>query len=452
MDGKKKVPVGKIVTICIVAALVVAANVLLFFRIVIEPYPTWSTYSKYDKYPEYSGVVEEIEGIEGIICCTDDFADYDGLHPVAPIIVDATVKSKDKTFEPVDSIVIGNRTFKWSYSRARIMISGPDGDKWFYADQDTYVYGIAVDSSKLATVTKGQHITIAYGPKEGVDDYDYVYAVKKTEPLRRYVKAFFYYVVCALLPSIIAGAVLVYLLFKIHELWIALSNGTKAGIIIFILVLICLVFLALIGIDRYLKAANAAASSITAHAPIIYLYTESDEPVNVQLDLDGELTVTYPDYVPDEGWNVTASPDGTLTDSDGNTYPFLFWEGELNMDYDLSHGYCVKGCDTEEFLDNALAQLGLTETEAADFKAYWLPLMEDNTYNVITFQTTAYDDAVSHEVSPEPDTVIRVNMLWYASDMEVDIEPQDLSGMNPMHEEREGFVFVEWGGEEIDGF
>jgi len=443
MGGKNNLSVGKIVTIIIVTALVVAANVLLFYKIVIEPYPTWSTNSKYDPFPEYSGVVEEIEGIEGSIGCIED-------EPVV-FVIEGVISGnkKEKSFEPVDSIIIGNRVTQWSYSRARIKISGPDGDKWFYADKDTYVYGIAVDSSKLTTITKGQNITIAYGPKEGVDDYDYVFAVKKTEPLRRYVRAFFYYVVFALIPSVIAGAFLVFLLFTIHKLWIALSNKQKAGIAVFILIVIGLMFLALIGIDRYLKKASTAASSITAHAPIIYLYTESDEPVNVRLDLDGALTLTYPEYVPDEGWTVTASPDGTLTDSDGNTYPFLFWEGDLNMDYDLSHGYCVKGCDTEEFLDCALAQLGLTETEAADFKAYWLPLMKGNSYNVITFQTTAYDDAVSHTVTPEPDTVIRVNMLWYATEESVMIEPQDLAGMNPMPVEREGFVFVEWGGEAI---
>ena len=70
----------------------------------------------------------------------------------------------------------------------------------------------------------------------------------------------------------------------------------------------------------------------------------------------------------------------------------------------------------------------------------------------ITFQTTAYNDAVSHSVTPEPDTVISVNMLWYASSEYVEIEPQDLTEINPALDEREGFVFIEWGGEETDEF
>lgn len=76
---------------------------------------------------------------------------------------------------------------------------------------------------------------------------------------------------------------------------------------------------------------------------------------------------------------------------------------------------------------------------------YWLPQMEGNKYNVISFQTSAYENAVSHYFAPEPDTVIIVNMLWYPSNTPVSIEPQDLTGINPS--ERKGFTVVEWGGE-----
>ena len=76
---------------------------------------------------------------------------------------------------------------------------------------------------------------------------------------------------------------------------------------------------------------------------------------------------------------------------------------------------------------------------------YWLPQMEANEYNVISFQTDAYEDSASLQITPEPDTVIRVNMLWYPSDVYVDIEPEELSGIAPSA--REGFTVVEWGGE-----
>ena len=59
--------------------------------------------------------------------------------------------------------------------------------------------------------------------------------------------------------------------------------------------------------------------------PVIYLYPEEKTEVHVTLDYNGELIVTYPEYV--DGWQISAYPDGTLCDVDGNEYSYLFWEG-----------------------------------------------------------------------------------------------------------------------------
>lgn len=185
-----------------------------------------------------------------------------------------------------------------------------------------------------------------------------------------------------------------------------------------------------------------------AKAPIIYLYPEEETVVNVQLSLDGNLTSSYPRYNEDLGWTVTASPDGTLTDGDGREYEYLFWEGDLRIKPDLSHGFCVKGEDTVAFLEDALAQLGLTDKEADTFIMFWLPQLESNKYNVITFQTEPYEDAASLEITPAPDTVIRVNMFWYPVNSYVDMKAQDLASLNP--DSREGFTVVEWGGEKYE--
>ena len=184
----------------------------------------------------------------------------------------------------------------------------------------------------------------------------------------------------------------------------------------------------------------------TAKKPVIYLYPEAQTEVNVRLELNGRVTDSYPEYNNAYGWTVTAEPDGQLTDEDGNQYPYLFWEGNIAIRPDLSKGFCVKGENTEAFLTDALFELGLIDTEAADFIEYWCPLMEQNKYNVITFQTAAYEDVSGLIISPEPDTVIRVNMLWYPVNKPVEIESQDLSAINPAI--REGFTVVEWGGEE----
>ncbi len=181
-----------------------------------------------------------------------------------------------------------------------------------------------------------------------------------------------------------------------------------------------------------------------AEKPVIYLYPEVETDVHVRLALDGDLTVSYPAY-PDDGWQVTASPDGTLTDTENRTYDSLFWEAELDAEYDLSKGFCVTGSDTAVFLEETLAALGLSETEANAFIVYWLLRMQDNAYNLITFQSDTYTDAAELNIEPTPDTVIRVFMVWQGLDKAVDISEPTLPEAPP----REGFTVVEWGGTEI---
>lgn len=176
--------------------------------------------------------------------------------------------------------------------------------------------------------------------------------------------------------------------------------------------------------------------------PVVYLYPETTTEVAVQLDVKGSLTVTYPKY--QNGWKVTAEPDGTLKDADGKEYNYLYWEAETNTRFDMSEGFCVKGSETAEFLEKALAELGLTRREANEFIVYWLPLMEKNAYNVISFQGKAYTDSAVLTVEPKPDTVIRVFMTWYGSKKPVSLKPQILTAP-----ERKGFTVVEWGGSEL---
>ena len=180
-----------------------------------------------------------------------------------------------------------------------------------------------------------------------------------------------------------------------------------------------------------------------AEKPVIYLYPEEETEVTVTLDLDGTLTSTYPDY--GDGWTVTAQPDGTLTDPEtGRTYYCLFWEGIIDRQFDLSTGFCVAGADTAAFLEDALAQLGLTEREANEFIIYWLPRMEGNPYNLISFQAEAYTDSAGLTIAPAPDTLIRVFMAWKGLEGPVEVEPQTLTAP-----ERTGFTAVEWGGAEL---
>ncbi len=177
--------------------------------------------------------------------------------------------------------------------------------------------------------------------------------------------------------------------------------------------------------------------------PVIYLYPTKQEDVSVKINLNGMLTCSYPEY--GDGWNVTAHPDGTLINkSDGREYSYLYWEGKGAADWDMSRGFVVKGSDTVSFLQDKLEYLGLTARELNEFIVYWLPLMKDNKYNLITFQTTAYENNAKLYITPKPDSVLRVFMAYEALDNYIEIPEQRLSTFK-----RNGFTAVEWGGTEV---
>lgn len=177
--------------------------------------------------------------------------------------------------------------------------------------------------------------------------------------------------------------------------------------------------------------------------PVLYLYPEKETEVKVRLDYDGELTCTYPAYG-EEGWTVTAAPDGTLKDSAGQTYNYLYWEGLSDGDYDFSRGFCVPGADTAAFLEESLGKLGLTRREANEFIVYWLPRMEASAYNLIAFQEEAYTDRAKLAITPTPDSLLRVFMAWRPLSEPVEIPEQELPAFA-----RRGFAAVEWGGAEL---
>ena len=176
--------------------------------------------------------------------------------------------------------------------------------------------------------------------------------------------------------------------------------------------------------------------------PVIYLYPEVDMDVHVEVQFaHGGFTCTYPQY-PLEGWDVTARTDGTLINkADGLEYSYLYWEGEGSLNYDMSQGFVVQGNDTATFLQQTLAAMGLTPKEYNEFIVYWLPLMHKNPYNLITFQTEVYTEHAALNVTPAPDSMLRVYMVFHPLDEYISVPPQEIQPFS-----RTGFTVVEWGG------
>ena len=177
--------------------------------------------------------------------------------------------------------------------------------------------------------------------------------------------------------------------------------------------------------------------------PMIYLYPESITDLRITLGKPFLLTSSYPQYV--DGWNVTAYPNGDLVDKNsGKKFYALYWEGRRDIDsLDMTTGFVVKGSQSAEFLEEKLGLLGLNYKETEEFIVYWLPKLEANKYNFVYF---ASNEEIEKEMplhfSIEPDTIIRINMLFKGLDDSIQVNEQILTPAP----ERKGFTVVEWGG------
>lgn len=192
-----------------------------------------------------------------------------------------------------------------------------------------------------------------------------------------------------------------------------------------------------------LKEDSEVEDQDTDAKPVIYLYPEQETDVSITLDYDGVLTCTYPSY--DNGWNVKAYQDGKIINSaDNKEYSYLFWEGESNYNWNIDTGFVVEGNKTAQFFQEKLEYLGLTPKEYNEFIVYWLPKMQDNKYNLIYFAGEEYSKRAVLDIQPEPDSLLRVFMVFKALDEPMDIEEQKLTPFV-----REGFTVIEWGGTQL---
>jgi len=185
---------------------------------------------------------------------------------------------------------------------------------------------------------------------------------------------------------------------------------------------------------------------IQVEKPVIYLYPENPLLVNVKVKPKGEFTFTYPTY--DNGWEVTASPNGELKIGD-NRYNYLFWESQQHLtfnDFDLSQGSIVSKHSTISFLEKKLTEFGLNSKEQADFITFWGPQLNKNSSNFIHFVINEDADLFAElTISPKPQAVYRIYLVFSDSKgiSEHSISEQILPKMN-----RSGFVVLEWGGAE----
>ena len=178
--------------------------------------------------------------------------------------------------------------------------------------------------------------------------------------------------------------------------------------------------------------------------PVIYLYPQIETDISLKLQYNGSLKTTYPIY--NGGWNVHALPNGTLLNkADNKEYSYLFWDGQTNYTIDqttFENGFVISSDTALTFLQNILPKTGLKPREYNEFIVYWLPFLKANRLTFVHFRNgDNYNIISKNEVTPKPDTQIRVFMEFKTVDTFFKVNPQTFPTLI-----RQGFTLVEWGG------
>lgn len=201
-----------------------------------------------------------------------------------------------------------------------------------------------------------------------------------------------------------------------------------------------------------------ATTEVIVDKPVIYVYPDVTQSVNIQLRVQGTLGFTYPAYnIPGNndsavsGWTFMAHPDGTIR-LNGREYDYLFWDGriEVTNTFNLKPtGFIVQRDSLVSFFEKQLTVMNLSPREQEDFITYWVPRMQKNDASYVRFVfNEGYDQFATIKVFPQPKNIFRVMMVWQdATEMEtIEILPQNIPTAK-----RDGFTVIEWGGTEVTG-
>ncbi len=91
-----------------------------------------------------------------------------------------------------------------------------------------------------------------------------------------------------------------------------------------------------------------------------------------------------------------------------------------------------------------LAEIGLRPKEYNEFIVYWYPLMKKNKYNLIHFADKEYTNIAPLTITPKPDSVLRVFMVYKKLEKPIPIKEQKFKPFI-----RKGFTVIEWGCSEV---
>jgi hypothetical protein len=232
--------------------------------------------------------------------------------------------------------------------------------------------------------------------------------------------------------------------------------------------------------------------SFRVKKPVIYLYSPSDIDVSVKLSLIPEwsLSVIYPVVTTENHgqrleWNVRTHQDGSPTEhNSGLDVSYLFWEAETNLprlpaskpqsvdtfnpisnSLDDMDSIVIPADKATVYLDKSLKVLGLHTEARTSFITYWLSSILKHEYIALRFvPQSAYERTASLSISPQPDVVTRVFMLfrgiakehlknWANAQIQAETDVAwwvNVVGVDPARAgDADLFRVLEWGGMEV---
>lgn len=190
---------------------------------------------------------------------------------------------------------------------------------------------------------------------------------------------------------------------------------------------------------------------ITVEKPVIYLYPETEQRIEVQIEPKGKFNFVYPAFDQDNTWDVIADPEGNIL-CKGHNYRYLFWEAEQvveSLGFDSRKGFWFTRENLVEQLGLICDQFGMTSEEKADLITYWAPQLIKYPNCFVHF---IFNDEANRfgklKITPKPDVILRFYLLVqpYGSEIPAFLPaPQKIPKMD-----RSGFNVLEWGGMVIE--
>ena len=193
-----------------------------------------------------------------------------------------------------------------------------------------------------------------------------------------------------------------------------------------------------------LVLAGCPSRRASDYKPAIYLYSTKEEQVTVGLSPHVREQFVYPAFSQGfRGWKVHASPSGIISNNTGKRFDYLFWEGDLiePPKYNPEEGYVVASSDLVAFFEMQLKEIGLNDKESNEFIVYWVPLLQKNRWTYINFATDEYSKVAKLAITPEPQSILQVYMMFKPMSSPQQFRPQTFKPF-----QRSGFSVVEWGG------